>query len=214
MSPWWLTTGVPPSKVYGAYNARAASDFNDSLVNRNDPGVDDLTVGVTPAWDASAGWTFSYAEYLKTGKIPVNGMSVIARAEPSTSYYGAIFGAESDASNLDDKYFAHARFVSPNTETALLQFGATAVPSISGSSHVLAMTLSTAGVAAFFADGMLESSGTAVVNTLSHPLFVGANNVTGTASYLFEGSISAIAIYDTELTSDQVQSITVGMLGI
>jgi len=53
---WWNDDGAISNKVYGAWAAVGASDYEASLVDLS--GYErDLTEGVAPTWDAVNGWT-------------------------------------------------------------------------------------------------------------------------------------------------------------
>jgi hypothetical protein len=59
-SGWWLSGGISPSIVRGAYQAKGAASQADSEKNLNNPGTDDLAVvDGTPQWNTNTGWAFS-----------------------------------------------------------------------------------------------------------------------------------------------------------
>jgi len=53
---WWLAGGLASDDVIGAYQAVGAYDLNASLINLNEPGVNDLTIYTAPTLSATNGW--------------------------------------------------------------------------------------------------------------------------------------------------------------
>ena len=63
--PWYLSGGISAANCVAAYAAKGAASLAASYSNLNNPGTNDLTVGVAPTWDATNGLKFNGAnQYL------------------------------------------------------------------------------------------------------------------------------------------------------
>ncbi|MHC4619591.1 MAG: hypothetical protein ACYTEQ_17735 [Planctomycetota bacterium] len=79
--PWYRTSTISASDVWGAWLGKGADDYAGSKVNLNNPGVRDLTevVGAVP-WTVGAGWNFDQTNYFDTGfKADGGGLSLAIR---------------------------------------------------------------------------------------------------------------------------------------
>ena len=201
---WWLAGGVDPSDVFGAYNAKGAISYSDSLTNRNNPGVNNLITGVSPSWDAS-GWVFSGSEYLTTGFKPQNGMTIIFKTEPSASNYVLGENGTTSSSNYWLRYDL-------TIFSFYYAFGITLEERVASSAYTnftFAFTASDTQIKVFDDfHGLTETNTAPTLDTANaRNLFIGAINNGGTPTQFYTGSIEAIAIYNKSLTNAQILSI-------
>jgi hypothetical protein len=83
---WWLEGGIDPASILGAYRAIGAASKAASLVNLNDPGVNDLTESGTVTFSAAAGWSgFSAANYLQSAFAPDDNRGIVVRFSDATA---------------------------------------------------------------------------------------------------------------------------------
>lgn len=205
---WWMANGLSPSNVYGAYNAVGATDYNDSLVNRNAPGVNDLTTGVAPDWAATTGWQFDAATtYINTGFLPTSNMTVIVSTARDASPYGYLLGAASSvaysfyttAAGTYTEHFVHATNLS-NTAAAAVDIV------LAGASSTSSQKL--------YVNGSLVDSASVSPQAVTVPIYIGAYNNNGVAYNFYSERIKAIAIYTVELSAAQIATISENMARI
>lgn len=66
---WWLPCGCLPADCDVAYSPKGAASYANSLINLNNPGVNDANgSGHVPDWDTTNGWKFDGGtQYIDTG---------------------------------------------------------------------------------------------------------------------------------------------------
>lgn len=204
--PWWLVGGVPSQNCIAAYQPIGASSLATSYTNLANPGTYDAAPGTAPAWATTTGWTFNGTtnnRYLKTGIVPVNNQSwsmLIKLTGAVDGPIATIFGEYNTATN--------DFLIQPRRSNAVLYFsGAQVIVEPGCASGVLGIS----GLSLWrngLLDGTLSGSPSGV-NALE--IYMGALNLTNSATQFYTGNILAFCIYSTIITSRQVLAVTTAM---
>ena len=210
-SQWWRAGGVPGGAVLGAYQAVGAYDSADALVNLNDPGTNDLTIGAAPAWDAGEGWIFDGAEYLISPFQIAKERSFFVRVEfTHTTAHQDIIGVEDGG--IDE--MAIAASVPGGVDWFELYKGASLEKesySILNYDYVLAIVYDGVGSAAFINGANVGSLGDDSISSALDIVIGAANTGTGPEHYA-HGFVRAVAIYDGAITDNQAAAISAAMM--
>lgn len=212
--PWYLAGGISAANCIAAYKPLGAASLAASYINLANPGTYDLTATNAPAFNAALGWVGNGSAYLKTGLInPANAswsvIGKIANGAAGGSGYGQAFGAYDSASA--NTYWI-VRIATPTSKHQYIR--RTTNLSVDGvfDNGVFAMT----GTAAY-RNGVAEtgtgSIGASPTLDLLQFYVLGANVNNGAADHPMNGSMSYLAIYNTNLTLAQVQAVTAAMGG-
>lgn len=199
---WWELGGA--SGAVAVYQPKGAASLAASYVNLANPGTYNAAPGVAPTWDTVNGWTGDgIGAYLTTGVIRDRGWSVLCRYTGATATDGYIFGARSG-----DDQFAIIPTRSGNTTGYYCEFSVAPSPA------------TPAGVLGFSGqDAYKNGVYVATVTSFGSPptsdveQYLLAVN-TGSASGFSNGSLLAIAYYNTTLTAPQVAAVSAAMAAL
>lgn len=209
--PWWLAGDAPAPLA--AYQAIGAESQAASYINLANPGVYTITPTVAPSWNSTDGWVFSGSQYMNTNCIisPFTTKSVLCRfayAAPLSD--GAVVGVRHSTAT-----------------TAML--GVIPNSSFYGGSKSAWLGRSPTYYAPAMTEGVLGLSGrNGFVNGLSvgktsnsytgantRPTYIGCIMATDPLpNTYFIGNIQAVALYDYELTADQVAAVSAAMAAL
>jgi hypothetical protein len=207
---WWSVGG---HTAVAAYQAIGAASYAASLVNLANPSTYDAVDGVAPSWDAGTGWTFNGS----TQYLTIPGLSgalkphtLVARA--TLAHLGGadytLFGASVDsgiqfATNAASGYLYLAK-----GGVAYVRLTASAITA--GSSHVYAVTYDASGNYNFYIDtAAAVDSGTNDQTFAASTLWIGA--FSGAWPGWMDGSIEAMAVYDTALDATEMATLAAAM---
>lgn len=196
-SSWWEAGGA--SGALQILQPKGAPSYAASLLDLSGNG-NNASEGSAPAWDAVNGWQFNgTTNYLNSGILPDGTTTVIVRYSDLSSE-GYVFGAWNAGSN---------------TELELYAFNGVQINPYWGDGF-LTKTAFDAGVYAIasnecYRNGVSDGS---IVSTWSGTpiaLYIGASNWAGSDAINVNVDVQAWAIYDNELTSDQVAAVSAAM---
>jgi hypothetical protein len=211
---WWLAGGlISPTNVAGAYQAIGAETQADSYLNLNNPGTNNLGVGVAPSWAAATGWTFNGStQYLTTGITPTSTYTIAiryvtlgtgsTRIAAGENALNANFGiGTTDVLGISDNL--HARW-GDNTGSFFNLF-------IGEEDRVIVLAGDD-----LYRDGSkiydFITTGGAVFTGTPNSIYIGAANDGATPDTLhFNNKILAVAIYDTALSGAEITALTTKM---
>lgn len=206
-SGWWLGEDIDPSNCIAAYLGKGTTSYADSKTNLANPGTYDLSPGVDPTWNAGSGWTFNGSStYLDTGVVPTGQswsyMVQYANAV-DTGSWPYIFGEK-------DSVVAGA-FVSIGVYLGVARNRVRFYNGAYGDyNDVLACANGNACISK--KDCFINASykiTLGVWNLTSSPrsIYLGGINIgTGITNY-FSGDVIAFAIYNIQLTGDQITTL-------
>lgn len=198
--PWYLAGGVSAANAVAVYKPVGAASLATSYINLANPGTYNAAPGTAPTFAAATGWTFAAAssQYLTTGITPTNNQT-----------WSAIIRF-SGANNTG--YPLGAMTVSPLIRFGF-QRGATDVFFYNGDvlQSVGAMTAGVIAVSgtAGYRDGVAVAGAIGAVAGTLPEIWIGGKN--GGSLTPYNGSIQAVAIYNTTLTAPQVAAISAAM---
>lgn len=214
-SGWWDDNGAI-SGCAAAYQPVGAASLAASYVNKANPGTNDLTVGSAVGLDATYGWTFDGTlRYLRTGIASYQPMTIIVRARTTSitdyrSWISVVGGA-------GGWHFYHTKNPGSVGKADLTRGGATGIGTSSstyptdGTSYVAAVSFTAGDAWVFYKDGSANGSGTtAVSNFVPYEVTIG-DGVHGLHHY---GSIAAVSLYDSALTSGQIATVSAAMAAL
>lgn len=201
-SDWWLAGGAVG--CVQALNAKGASSYANSLLDLSGSG-NNATTGVQPTWANGTGWTFNgTTQYIKSGIIPNSGYTFIVRFSGVTASLACIIGSDKNDN-------ARRVVLLPCLSASVYYFNGNnsslIAPGAVGTG-VLAMAGQTA-----YRNGAAESGTIGAWSGGASDLgcFIGARNLFGSADLFADGTICAVAIYNTTLTGSQIAAITTAM---
>ena len=201
---WWIVAG---KTCVAAYQPKGAASLAASYTNLQNPGTYNAAPGVAPTWAAGTGWTFNGStQYLDTGVIPAadQSWSLLVR------YSGAV---QSDFARFGCLNSGSARFfLYPYTTSS----------SGTGYGHggyLLVPVSDTSGVIGFAGNQPYRNGAThggTIGTGAGTPIAfsIGAVNNTSVIGDYWNGTIEAIAIYDTTLTAPQVAAVSTAMAAL
>ena len=203
-SNWWEVSGVT---CVAAYQAKGAASYAASKSNLANPGTYDAGDGAAyPSWAAGSGWSFVAAskQYLTTGITPsADSYSYIVQFTNASANSGALFGfidSSKRAYILPFQNTVGVGYANHNTTT-------TVTPDhVSGNLAVTGTDCYRDGVD----DGDIGNWGTGT----ALEIYIGAIHRSALITNYFTGSIYALAIYSSTLTSTQVGTLATAMAAL
>lgn len=189
---WWE---IPGKTCVGAWDAKNAADYNDSLMDLS--GTADLTTGVAPGIGTD-GWIFTGSEYLISSLIPGNNFSSGFVQFSDISGIGSLVGVKSSQFNVS-RWIIWPISISGN---ARFDRG------VSELSDTLPYIYGNAGIAStgYYNGSPIGTLGTAT--NITAPLYIGAKNQEGTPQNFVTGKIQRIACYSGSfLTQTQISQL-------
>jgi len=170
-----------------------------SYVNLANPGTNDATPGVAPAWAADTGWQFTGTQYLGTGLTPPNTQtwSLVVRFSDISGTDGCVVGCR-----VGVKYF----MVQPNRSDGKVGYwhGTYRLVAPAATSGVFAVA-GTQGYRNGAADGGAIGADSSALAEVT----IGAS---GSGLLLsITGNVQAVAIYSDTLTAAEVAMVTAAM---
>jgi hypothetical protein len=194
---WWEISTVDPSDIVAVYQPIGADSLAKSYTNLVNPGTNDASPIVAPTWSDTVGWTFSGTEHLTTGIVGNGNQTYIVRinnAEQSITQR-TIMGYSSGRSQFLGILFLVSFELPSRYNTG--NFGTT------GSGYVGDMIVCMARRSTYVNGAFVEAGGIAL-ETWSEGEISIANDL-GINKYI--GDISALAIYNRELTQPEIAEI-------
>lgn len=211
---WYSVAG---RNCVGAYQAKGAASYAESLVNLANPGTNDLAEIAAPTWSAGTGWTGNGSSMaLDTGLYPVSNLwTLIVRVSGGTNAAEmTAFGA----SGYDGGYGAfYSRLQPRSAPNAASYWNGSAVGERVDGSLVESGVMAVAGNVAYLDGASIGSWTLGVERTASYGstlkiLAEGkSNNATG---QFFAGSVQAAVAYDSILTAGEVATVCAAMAAL
>lgn len=189
---WWEAGGATGAlAVYQPKGAASlAASYTDLSGNNND-----AYTGSAPTWNSTDGWIFAGAEYLYSGIVPGESYSTIVGITNLAYDNGILFGERGDPRH----------YIQPRS-TPVIRFAWAAGSwdhSTSDTAPVLCLARDT---------GYYNGSSVVTVSSTwsgtSDEIAIGGLNRGAFVDTFATAYIQAFAIYDNELSSDQVAAIT------
>ena len=195
---WWQISGVETGDIVAVYQPIGADTLAKSYLNLVNPGTNDANPIVAPSWDTTIGWTFSGTEHLTTG-IVGNGLH---------TYIARLNNIASDAVQRVMMGYSSGRSQFLGTET----IGTIELPSKYNTSFLGSVgTGSTSELIACLARNKVYANGTLVASISDSNLDTWSEGEISIANDLgldpYTGDISAMAIYNRELTQPEIAEI-------
>lgn len=207
--PWYLSGGINPSAVIGAWQARDAASLADSYINLNDPGVNNLfaSLCVEPDWTAETGWSFNGVDQClrAAGEKLYPGYGIIVLFKNSTTDE-PILGWEhpngvgvymrNNTDQIEAKYFN----TDLNYTGDLVGADVVAIGQVSGDNlyHLY--------------HNAIEQENFEDADDTGQVVFLGAINEPGNGSEYGQVDILALAIYDVSLTDMQWRAVSSALM--
>jgi len=211
-SNWWQEGGILGTNVVAAYQPKGASSLANSYINIANPGTHDLTTTAAPVWNAENGWGGNgISTYLDTGILFDSLYSSVMRFSdlvPDMTSSSVLLGTYSSGRRfqiglgyIESDYMAYSWGGTTLNVAPFLNSGTVA---------------STPNKA--YRDGILDANINGVwtpgVNPVSLYLLAYHNVMAGGAVANVEANVQSSAIYNSELTPDQVLAIHNAMLAL
>lgn len=205
---WWNNNGAI-SGCIAAYQPIGADSLAASYTNLANAGTYDAAPGVAPGWGASTGWTFNgTTQYLTLG-IPAETkpVSFIMRLTPgasSASLQAPLATSVSGGLMFDFRNSGtiNIRFLKMN----VVVIGQTTDTLTQNVSAVVGITYGAAGAWAIYVNGSGTGSGTNNQTPTASTLWV-----SGQSSRFFQGNVAALAVYNVDLLSADVATVSAAM---
>lgn len=200
---WWLSGGIVPSACVAAYQSIGAANLAVSYTNLANPGTNDLTLGVAPAWDTINGWTFNGVnQYLNTGITAATlSWSMFVRF---SNFNTISFSTTLIGQSLSTRLF----FIAASNALVYYANGKLLSVSPSLTSGVLGFAGSTA-----YRNGV--NDGTIPTGLIvAFPIYIGAENDGGGPGSYANAGIQAAAIYNVTITPSQVTALVAAMVAL
>lgn len=200
---WWLGNGaVTESDTYTIYDPLAAADLATSYVNLANPGTRDATAPVAaPTHAQGTGWTFNGStQYLAATQLtPESTVIVWVEGVSNSVANQTACGAYTTASNIF--------YIRPKVSATVAYRHGSVASSYAGNvaGGILALNKNM-GVK----NGVQLVTPSTPWTTGNHSIkmFMGCENVIGTATNFMTGRILRVAIYDFALTLNQIRAVT------
>lgn len=202
-SGWWDNNGAITGCV-AAYQAIGVADLATSYVNLQNPGTNNAAPGVAPTFATLTGWTFNGStQYLTTGVVPAAGYSAIVR-------FSGVGAPSTNAPVLGSGNTGAANGFQMNPVAGAL--GGTSVQYVYGNGFQTLVPQFTSGVIGItplhdYIDGGENGATGGTFSGAGQALYIGARNNGGTADRFLPGSIQAVAIYSTTLTTPEMATL-------
>ena len=202
---WWLAGGLTALDCVAAYSPKDKVTLASSYPNLNNPGTNDLNLGNAPTLHNLKAWYFKGSDnFLKTGIIvSANYSAIIAFADfPNITGSFTLFGAYSTAGSTKAFLIQNSLSGTPLTKN-FVNGGA-----LNNAPNAISGTLGFTGGSKAFTNGIEEA--TAMTGSTELPLielYLGALNVAGTKSQVFQGKITGYAVYNKVITPAQYLAV-------
>lgn len=198
---WWNLDGAISSCV-GAYQAVGAASLAASYSNLLNPGTNDLTTTAAPTWNATDGWIFSGSTFLDTAIVPAaaNWSMIVRFSNGSAGNYTAV-GMHAETHN--NRFYLRPQY---NSASHIYGYGSNGnIVSGALTSGVMAL----AGVKSYINGSPEAADGTGTWNAGTNlSIYVGGVRTNGGLAYGYVGYIQAVAIYNAQISAEQVASLT------
>lgn len=204
---WWE---VPGKTCVAAYQPKGAASYAASKTNLANPGTYDAAEGVAPSWAAATGWSFDgvSGQFLSIGDGAASGptgkteWTVLVRCTVSSA---ADYAYVLSCVNGADQYVKYVQFLPTTLRLwsghSLYAFGQT----YRDANHICGITENAA-----YLDG--EYSGAISGAPITGNIWgIGALVLAWTVITHMTGSIQAISVYDSSLSSDEMSSLSTAM---
>jgi len=192
VTPWWLSGGISATNCIAAYQPKGAASYAASKINLANPGTYDATDGTAyPTWAALTGWSFNgLTQYLLTGITPANGWSAIVRVA-NVANGGAAFGE----GGIGNSWFG----IRPARNGTTIQYMQGAVAN-NASGQLVSGTVAIANQIGY-KNGASDITGIgAWTGSAPRTIAVGTAQTTDFTTYIYQGDVLALAIYNTALS--------------
>jgi len=202
---WYLTGGIAAAKCKAAYAVKGAASLAASYINLTGDATYDITTTAAPTWNATNGWIFAAAEFLKTAAVNDKTWTQIIRFSDYAAGNTWIMGSASSAST----YF----MMGPRYAGVLTGY--------MGALSIQDAGPATAGVVAL-ANFKLYLNGAQVGTTAAdawsgtntQDIYIGAWNNAGTATGKCACYVQHAAIYSDVLTDTQILELSTAMAAL
>lgn len=203
-TPAYLAGDIDPGDVAAAYIPKGKASLALSYVNQADPGTHDAAPGTAPALVAG-GWSFTAAstQFLITDLVPVSGWSMLVQFSDVTGT-GFLCGSYSGTNTRF--------FIQPASGGSGVVYGMgdarSATPSKTSGN------LGTAGQQGYREGVADQPPASAWSGTPSRAFYIGAINNEGSAFGHITAVVSALFVYTTVLTADQMLAVRDAMTAL
>ena len=202
---WWDLDGTITSCV-AAYQPKGAASYAASLVNLANPGTYNADDEGTHAPDwSSAGWAQNTGAYLLTGLTisSASNWSIIMRHDnwSTSNYYSSMFGLM----QWENEYALYGRYNDPSAKIGNATSG-NSNKWITGTNYI-ALTPTY-----HYTNGTCTAHGL-TYSGFSNNLKIGASYALSSV-YYFLGTISAVSVYNADLTSTQLSDLATAMAAL
>jgi hypothetical protein len=202
--PWYELANAEGQVA--AYQPIGAADLATSYINLANPGTYNAAPGVAPAWDATNGWTFSWAsgQYLTTSAIPTGTWSAFARFSDVPTGDNFLFGTHSSPSN-------YAINIRTATDSIRYSYGSSLT---NIAPEITAGVVGIAGQTGY-RNGVAEGFPLGTFTGTANEIFIGAYNDSGTpGGFQGPGKIQALALYNNTLDAAEASAVSGAMAGL
>lgn len=194
----WLSGGILPATLIGAYQSRGAASYAASLVNLANPGLHDLVSGATaPGWSTETGWDASNSGYLITDITPTETTFVLCIYSGITSAGGKYaFGV------IASGYFMFAPLYSTGNIRPWWGDYGTSIPLDNTAANVAGL-----GTNMYWFNqtkGVLAATWTNMTNTL---VLLGTRSGGNPTAFVAQGLWPAFYIYSSMPTDAQILAV-------
>jgi len=223
---WWLSGGISSSNVVAAYQAKGASSYLVSKVNRANQEVHSLSDGTQfPDWSIVDGWTFdsTNSEFLVSdinSSVIGRGTGTIMVKYSDISKYGynTLIGGGHWEDPYESEIVVYVINLYPGAHKILMachgfDYSGGSPYATYLSDDIFSGVIAMAGTNLYFngSDILLDCYGwmnECNVDTLD--MYIGVENYDGFTGYS-SGKIQAIVLYNTAISSSQVSAVTDAM---
>lgn len=194
---WWLAGGISAANCIAAYQAKGAASYAASKVNLAGDDTYDLTTSTDPAWAADTGWTFGTG----TGRYLLAGFSMTTQDLTIAS-----------RSNLTDYGDAGLGRLWSSNNNALRQYESTFINSSSASEATIGEHIFILAGLELYKDGSKTDNLASGSTTTCGSMCIGNANHAGARG--INGTIQAIAFYNTTITGAQISALNTAMAAL
>ena len=194
---WYLAGGISAAIVKGVYLAYGAVDLVAAMVNRDNPGTEDLvSLGADPVLDVEKGLSFDGgSKCLQVGGIMLDGASsVLMRVANLVVGDGHMLGC-ADGSGVYDFQEASGAFTLTNGTA------------ISGMTFAGTTSLAIAGTKAYRNGSAVAGTFTPLANPLTMPVYLGCWNNDESAESFDAFDLLWMTVYSDTLSEAQVAAV-------
>lgn len=201
---WWDLNGTITSCV-AAYQAVGAASLAASYSNLLNPGTNDLTTTAAPTWNTTDGWIFNGSKYLDTAIVPAtaNWSMIVRFSNGSAGTYTAV-GMNAETPN--NRFYLRPQH---NSSSHIYGYGSNAnIVTGALTSGVMAL----AGVKSYINGSPEAADGTGTWNAGTNlSVYIGGARTNGGLGNGYIGYIQAVAIYNAQISAEQVALLTTAM---